>query len=525
MLLVDGADGVQVRVDAVGGKAPQDVKAELIDGGRSAADGRRPVRPAAVANAAVAAPAIVTRAQWGADESLRGRTPNYTGTPKIGFVHHTASTNSYSAETAAAQVRAIYAYHTKVNKWSDIGYNFLVDKFGTVYEGRAGGIDRAVLGAHTGGFNSDSFGVSALGNYDTTDAPGPMVESISQVLAWKLASAYRDPNASVTVTSAGGGTSRYRSGERATVPVVAGHRDVGATACPGRYLYDDLPAIRSRVTELMGPSFFDPVTSPAAVNAVATGTAPDGTTLFTAPAGNVTLTARSSEPQLWKMTVTNSAGTVVRGQSGHTTGQLPGISATWNRTVNGQPAPAGLYTLRLTGTTEGGAPVAPYVSTFNVKASAQAPVVAPPKPVVKDPPIMAKVYTDAGDTTYNGRKFSTSCEDFGALHRCSTYVTATYYAQGKGKVLKKYGKVFSGWGYTSPATANWDTSPYATPGEKVIGGKKWKVTCTADSGPRRCRSDVLTKVLTPVKGKGGRVTYKAVEVWKLNRYVRLTVVR
>nr|WP_231134256.1 N-acetylmuramoyl-L-alanine amidase [Motilibacter deserti] len=525
MLLVDGADGVQVRVDAVGGKAPKDVKAQLIDGGRSKADGRLPVRPASVAHADVAVPPIVTRAQWGADESLRGRTPNYTGTPKIGFVHHTASTNNYTPETAAAQVRAIYAYHTKVNKWSDVGYNFLVDKFGTIYEGRAGGIDRAVLGAHTGGFNSDSFGVSALGNYDTVDAPAVMTESIAQVLAWKLSNAYRDPNASVTVTSAGGGTSRYKSGAKATVPVVAGHRDVGATACPGRYLYDDLPAIRARVAELMGPSIFDPLTSPTAVTAVASGTAADGTTLFTAPAGNVTVSARTSEPQLWKMSVTNAAGTVVRGQSGHTTYDLPNITATWDRTVGGRPAPAGAYTVTVSGTTEGGVPVKSYVSTFTVKASAQAPVVAPPVPAPKEPPIMAKVYTDAGDTTYNGRKFSTSCQDFGALHRCSTYVTATYYVQGKGRVLKKYGKVFSGWGYTSPATANWDTSPYATPGEKVISGKRWKVTCTADSGPRRCRSDVLTKVLTPVKGKGGKVTYKAVEVWKLNRYVRLTVVR
>ena len=123
------------------------------------------------AQAAVAQPQIFTRAQWGADESIRGTAPKYNSTIKAGFVHHTAGVNGYSEAEVPKILRGIYAYHVKGNGWSDIGYNFLVDRFGRLWEGRYGGMTRAVVGAHTGGFNVDSFAVSALGNYDKVAAP------------------------------------------------------------------------------------------------------------------------------------------------------------------------------------------------------------------------------------------------------------------------------------------------------------------------------------------------------------------
>jgi uncharacterized protein with LGFP repeats len=106
--------------------------------------------PRSTAHAEEPAPAIISRAQWGADESIRTEAPSYRPTVRVGFVHHTASSNDYTADQAAAVMRGIYAYHVKSNGWSDIGYNYLVDRFGRAYEGRAGGLDRFVVGAHTG---------------------------------------------------------------------------------------------------------------------------------------------------------------------------------------------------------------------------------------------------------------------------------------------------------------------------------------------------------------------------------------
>lgn len=294
-LLTAGADGVQVRVDWEGLR-PKDLRTDLIDAGASRADAVLDATqvPAATADAATPAPAVISRAQWGADESLRTGSPAYSPSIKVGIVHHTASTNTYTPEQAAAQVRSIYAYHTRGQGWSDIGYNFLVDKFGRVYEGRYGGIDRAVVGAHSGGFNSNTFGVAALGNYQEATAPPAMKESISRVLAWKLSLNYVDPRGSAVLTSAGGGTARYPAGTSVTVPTVIGHSAVGQTVCPGQNLTSQLGEFRDRALQLMGAGLSSPqaVTEGASVRVTAgmlsPGSwsvrvlAPDGTTVRTA---------------------------------------------------------------------------------------------------------------------------------------------------------------------------------------------------------------------------------------------------
>ena len=256
------SDGVQVTVRTVRGAAPRGVKLELVDPGTSPAD-RAPAVPSGTAHAAALRPEIIPREQWGADESIRRGTPDYTSTVKVGFVHHTASSNDYTASQAAAMVRGIYAYHVKSNGWSDIGYNFLVDRYGRAYEGRAGGIDRYVLGAHTGGFNVDSFGVSLLGDFSTVPPSATTMATVSRILAWKLGSAYRDPRGKAVLTSAGGGTSKVRAGAQATFDVVSGHRDAGNTSCPGATTYARLPALRSAVAEDLGPNLVNPVLSRA----------------------------------------------------------------------------------------------------------------------------------------------------------------------------------------------------------------------------------------------------------------------
>ena len=260
------SDGYQVRIDVRSGILPADVRVDLVDPGESRADATVGAgAPMASAAAATAQPQILTRAQWGADESLRSGSPSYSSTIKAGFVHHTASANGYSAAEVPKILRGIYAYHTQGNGWSDIGYNFLVDRFGRLWEGRYGGISRPVLGAHTGGFNTDTFAVSAIGNYDKVAAPAAMTDAIAKVMGWKLSLHHREPSGTTTLTSSGGGTSRYAAGTRVTIGVVSAHRNMGYTSCPGKNLYAKVPAIRSAVAAGIGVSLINPSVVPRTV--------------------------------------------------------------------------------------------------------------------------------------------------------------------------------------------------------------------------------------------------------------------
>lgn len=147
------------------------LRVELVDPGGGAAPVTARTLPARPSDGHQAPrPAIITRAGWGADESLRDPDFEYTGPVREVFVHHTASATAYDCADAPRVIRAIYQYHVQTNGWRDIGYNFLVDRCGTVYEGRAGGADLPVHGAHTLGFNTDSAGVAAIGTY-VTDLP------------------------------------------------------------------------------------------------------------------------------------------------------------------------------------------------------------------------------------------------------------------------------------------------------------------------------------------------------------------
>lgn len=181
-------------------------------------------------------PTIYSRAQWGADERLRDGSPRY-GTISAGFVHHTVNSNSYSRAEVPGIIRSIYAYHTRSRGWSDIGYNFLVDKYGRIWEGRYGGVSRAVIGAHTLGYNEYSFAMSAIGNFETVRAPDVMLRAYGDLFAWKLG--LHGVNPADTSQRVGGSTFK----------AINGHRDAGSTACPGRYLYAELDVIRMYATE------------------------------------------------------------------------------------------------------------------------------------------------------------------------------------------------------------------------------------------------------------------------------------
>jgi hypothetical protein len=333
-LLTGGADGVQVRVDTPTGAVPAGLAVDLVDGGRAAADAG-PARPAASAEAATPAPAVITRSQWGADESLVSGTPSYDSAVKALFVHHTDTSNSYSATQAYAQIRAIYAFHTKVRGWNDIGYNFLVDRFGRVFEGRRGSITAAVVGAHTGGFNSQSLGVAVLGTFTTHAPSAAALNGLIGVLAWKAAQYGLDPRASTKLISAGGPYTRHPAGAAVPVTVLSSHRDVGTTECPGDALYTDLPWLRRQVAARMTPGLVAPAVS-----------APTATWAGTGTARAVTVTATVPTTQTWTLTVSSAcAAAPVRVLSGRATSR---IATSWNlRNTAGAPVVPGLYHLAL----------------------------------------------------------------------------------------------------------------------------------------------------------------------------------
>ncbi|MEU6406113.1 peptidoglycan recognition protein [Streptomyces sp. NPDC046985] len=195
-------------------------------------------------------PSIVTRSGWGADESLREPDFAYTDTVKAVFVHHTATGNNYRCAESASIIRGIYRYHVKSMGWRDIGYNFLVDKCGKIYEGRAGGVAKPVMGAHTLGFNTDSTGVAVIGSFDETRPASAALKAVERLTAWKLGLYGVDPRGTTYLTSAGGNL--YPQGTSARLNVISGHRDGFATTCPGWQLYARLGTIRSAAARLQG---------------------------------------------------------------------------------------------------------------------------------------------------------------------------------------------------------------------------------------------------------------------------------
>lgn len=196
-------------------------------------------------------PPITSRADWGADESISPEAPGYLpgGKVKAVVVHHTAESNSYSCADAPNVVRGIYAYHVKQLGWKDIGYNFLVDKCGTVYEGRKGGVDRPVMGAHAYGFNAETTGISVLGTYTDAAPPTDAMTSVAQIAAWKLGQYGVDPAGTTTLTAGDSGRNYFgktwAKGAQLPFPVIHGHRDGYNTQCPGNAFYDQLATIRS----------------------------------------------------------------------------------------------------------------------------------------------------------------------------------------------------------------------------------------------------------------------------------------
>jgi hypothetical protein len=197
------------------------------------------------ADAAPVRPAIVKRSEWGATGG--GCTPRERpslGRLKAAVIHHTVSADDYTAEEAPRIVLGICRFHRNGNGWNDIGYNALVDQYGTVYAGRAGGLHRAVIGAHAQGFNAQTTGVAALGTHSKTPITKAATEGFVSYLAWKLSAHRLRAQGRTTMTSAGGSASRYPEGRRVRKNRITGHEKLGLTACPGAALAGQLGQIR-----------------------------------------------------------------------------------------------------------------------------------------------------------------------------------------------------------------------------------------------------------------------------------------
>ena len=199
------------------------------------------------ARAQSAQPAIVSREDWGAAACPPRADPSY-GQVKAAFVHHTVSTNDYGPDESAAMVLAMCRYHRNSNGWNDIGYNFLVDRYGTIFEGRAGGIGEAVVGAQAQGYNSQSTGIASIGTFSSGGQSEAGLRAIANVLGWKLGLHGVPARGRVALVSGGGSVNRYPAGSRPTFERISGHRDADATACPGDGLYRQLPRLRGMVT-------------------------------------------------------------------------------------------------------------------------------------------------------------------------------------------------------------------------------------------------------------------------------------
>ncbi|HWT93775.1 MAG TPA: N-acetylmuramoyl-L-alanine amidase [Solirubrobacteraceae bacterium] len=236
-----GANRVQVRVS---GKVTN-LRLHLVrvTGEPAAAAKPRVTARAAARQAGTGQPPIIPRAQWGGDQCQPRDTPSM-GTVQMAAIHHTVSANDYSAADSAAMVLGICRFHRNSNGWDDVGYNFFVDKYGQIFEGRAGGIDQPVVGAQMQGWNAQSTGISNLGTYQDVPQTDAAITAMAKLIAWKLPLHGVPVTGTVPLVSAGGETNKFPSGTTHVFERISGHRDGNATACPGDQLYAQLPRIR-----------------------------------------------------------------------------------------------------------------------------------------------------------------------------------------------------------------------------------------------------------------------------------------
>jgi hypothetical protein len=420
-LITATADAIEARVTNKSGKLPADLKLALSNSNQTMQDrslvakrmlnGEVDPYVTSPQGAVVARPRIISRAEWGADETWRDADAAMGTTILAGFMHHTATTNSYAADQGPAQMRALYSYYTKGLHYKDMAYSFLVDRYGNIYEGRSGcprvittpcdGPSMPAVGAHTAAMNVNTFSVSVIGNYQTENPPAEnlaaIVNGVSSIMAWKIAPYGLKPDgfSDVPVGPDPEDQSKFAEGDIAHIQTISGHRDVGRTVCPGQYLYPALPNIRARINQLLTPSIKDAAVSPTNVN-VASNDA-------------VNISAFAPAGAQWSVQVTNEVdGAVLHTQSG--VAQADGVvTSTWKRTnIQGAPVAEGKFRAAIAMTVNGVAlPVA--ASSVLVTTAPTQPAVTVSKYTNRTKRTISWTGTSSlAPTTYKYRTYSSS---------------------------------------------------------------------------------------------------------------------
>jgi hypothetical protein len=233
--------------------------ARAVASGGVLGEARARSRSAGQATPRVTAPTIIPRSAWAG--GLNPKSGPQMGQVQLAFVHHTVNGNGYGPEASAAIVRAIAEYHMKSNGWNDIGYNFLVDRYGQVFEGRAGGIEQPVIGAQAVGWNSVSTGIAIIGTFEGEPAPDAAINAVAALISWKLPLHGAPTAGTVSLVSSGGAGNRWPGGQHVDLNRISGHQDGCSTDCPGTALYAQLDTIRGRVGTV-------PVSAPVAKKAL-----------------------------------------------------------------------------------------------------------------------------------------------------------------------------------------------------------------------------------------------------------------
>jgi hypothetical protein len=368
--------------------------------------GARTPRPAgARAAQATGQPTIIPREEWAGSQCNPRRAPSL-GTVQVAFIHHTVSANDYGRDDAAAMILGICRFHRNGNGWDDVGYNFFVDKYGQIFEGRAGGIDQPVVGAQAQGWNAQSTGIANLGTYGDRPQSEEALEAMARLIAWKLPLHGVPVTGTVSLVSAGGETNRVKAGAAHTFHRISGHRDGNSTECPGAALYAQLPRLRE-MAEARAPDVIGAPQEPAATLTLAaprlalaypepaelTGTLtdPDG-----APLGGVRVRI-----QVLTATGFKAVTSAVTGPDGVYTARL---STSRNRTVRALAGSVTSNTIRLT--------VAPAlrarVQAARVPAGRRADVRGTVRPMGKT--IAVQVWRKSGSRYVLGRSVRTTAK-------------------------------------------------------------------------------------------------------------------
>jgi hypothetical protein len=442
-------------------RLPTDITVMAVDASKTTGAASE---PAGTAHAEGSRPSINSRAAWGADESLRTCDPGVADTLKAVAVHHTAGTNGYSASQVPSIINGIYVFHTQGRGWCDIGYNILVDRFGRLWEGRYGGLDKNIIPAAQEGFNTSTSAISAIGNYETVGAPAVMVDSIARFASWRLGLAHVDPLSSTVLVSGGGSTTRYAAGTAVRLPTIFAHRNTGLTECPGRYLYAQMGTIRAKARSYSGSAaIFDP--------------RGNFSRLSTTDLPAFRVNAHTPAWQRFTLTVTSVAtGNVVYQTSGAT--YENNLSAVWDRRdANGRLVPSGSYVMRLTSSSTTGN-ASPYSTTVELTGTAPPP---------GDPALPDPTYRTPG-LRYSNRVWSTSCGAYSTGTRCQVQQRTT-------------GQPFqmNNWSYFDQGFASWAGNTLATPGTWTSNGRTYSTTCSPNSatGARSCRTVVRNSPTAP----------------------------